>query len=74
VKVAWFGLFAPAAVPQPIISRVYQAVSMVLKDPDIVRRLAADGTVAEGQPPEEFSTFVRDELAQWAKLIRDMRL
>jgi tripartite-type tricarboxylate transporter receptor subunit TctC len=74
VKVAWFGLFAPAAVPQPITTRVYQAVSKVLKDPDIVRRLAADGTVAEGQPPEEFSTFVRDELAQWAKLIRDMRL
>ncbi|OGA23672.1 MAG: hypothetical protein A3I02_16040 [Betaproteobacteria bacterium RIFCSPLOWO2_02_FULL_67_26] len=74
IKTAWFALFAPAAVPEPIIDRVYQAVVKVLKDPEIVRRLAADGTVPEGQPPEEFSAFVRDELAQWAKLIRDMKL
>jgi tripartite-type tricarboxylate transporter receptor subunit TctC len=74
VKNAWFGLFAPAAVPEPIITRMYQAVAKVLKDPDIVKRLAAEGTVAEGQPPAEFDAFVRDELASWAKLIREMRL
>lgn len=73
-KSAWFGLFAPAAVPEPIISRMYQAVAKVLKDPSIVKRLAAEGAVARGQPPAEFTAFVRDELASWAKLIREMKL
>jgi tripartite-type tricarboxylate transporter receptor subunit TctC len=73
-KSAWFGLFAPAAVPEPIVSRMYQAVARVLKDPEIVKRLAAEGAVARGEPPAEFDAFVRAELATWAKLIREMKL
>jgi len=73
-KSAWFGLFAPVAVPGPIVSRMYQAVAKVLKDPEIVKRLAAEGAVARGQPPAEFDAFVRAELASWAKLIREMKL
>ena len=74
VKTAWFGLFAPAGVPDPIVNRVYQAFAKVLKDPDIERRLTADGMVAGGEPPSKFAAFVRSELAEWAKLIREMKL
>jgi tripartite-type tricarboxylate transporter receptor subunit TctC len=73
-KAGWFGLFAPAAVPEPIVSRVYQSVAKVLKDPETVRRLAAEGAVAGGQPPAEFTAFVHTELAEWSKLIREMKL
>jgi tripartite-type tricarboxylate transporter receptor subunit TctC len=73
-KAAWFGLFAPAAVPGPIIDRMYQAVAKVLTDPEIVKRLAAEGAVARGQSPAEFDAFVREELVAWAKLIREMKL
>jgi len=73
-KSAWFGLFAPAAVPDPVVSRMYQAVAKVLKDREIVKRLAAEGAVARGQPPAEFDAFVRAELASWSKLIREMKL
>jgi tripartite-type tricarboxylate transporter receptor subunit TctC len=73
-KSAWFGLFAPAAVPEPIVTRVYEVVAKVLKDPGIVRQLANEGAVAGGQPPAEFDAFVRAELAAWAKLIREMKL
>jgi tripartite-type tricarboxylate transporter receptor subunit TctC len=73
-KSAWFGLFAPAGVPEPIISRMYQAVAKVLTDPEVVKRLAAEGAVARGEPPAEFDAFVRSELEQWAKLIREMKL
>lgn len=74
VKTAWFGLFAPAGVPDPIVDRVYRAFAKVLKDPDIVRRLRADAMVPGGEPPREFAAFVHSELAEWAKLIREMRL
>jgi tripartite-type tricarboxylate transporter receptor subunit TctC len=73
-KSAWFGLFAPAAVPEPIITHVYQAVAKVLKNPEIVQRLAAEGAIARGEPPAEFDAFVRAELALWTKLIREMKL
>lgn len=74
VKTAWFGLFAPAGVPDSIVNRVYQAFAKVLKDPDIERRLTADGMVAGGEPPSKFAAFVHSELAEWAKLIREMKL
>ena len=73
-KAGWTGLFAPAEVSEPIISYVYQAIAKVLKNPDTVKRLAAEGAVVVGNPPNEFGAFVRSEIAEWAKLIRDMKL
>ena len=73
-KAAWFGLFAPAEVPEIIIAQVYEAAAMVLKDPAVVKRLAAEGAVAVGNSPDEFGAFVRAEIAEWATLIRNMKL
>jgi len=74
IKTAWFALFAPAGVPGHIINRVYQATAKALKDPEIVRRLRTDGTDPGGQPPREFEAFVQSELAEWAALIKEMKL
>ena len=73
-KPGWFGLFAPAKVPGPIIAHVYGAMAKVLKDPATVKRLASEGAVAVGNPPEEFGAFVRAEISEWSKLIREMKL
>jgi tripartite-type tricarboxylate transporter receptor subunit TctC len=73
-KSVWFALFAPAAVPEPVVAHVYQAAVKVLKNPDTAKRLAAEGAVAVGNSPDEFGTFVRAEIAEWGKLIREMKL
>ncbi len=73
-KSGWTGLYAPAAVPDPIIDYVYQAVVKVLKDPETAKTLAAQGSTLVGNTPKEFGAFVRAELAEWAQLIRDMKL
>jgi tripartite-type tricarboxylate transporter receptor subunit TctC len=73
-KASWFALFAPAAVPESITSHIYQAAVRVLKNPEIVKLLAAEGAVAVGNTPAEFDAFVRSELVAWAKLIREMGL
>lgn len=73
-KAAWFALFARAAVPESIITRVHQASVKVLKNPDIVKQLAAEGAVAVGNTPAEFDAFVRSEIAEWGKLIGEMKL
>lgn len=73
-KAAWFGLFAPAAVPESIITRVYDVVVKVLKNPDVVKFLARDGAIVVANSPAEFGAFVRSEIAEWGKLIREMKL
>jgi tripartite-type tricarboxylate transporter receptor subunit TctC len=39
-----------------------------------VKRLAAEGLVVVGNPPEEFGAFVRAEIVEWGKLIKEMKL
>jgi tripartite-type tricarboxylate transporter receptor subunit TctC len=73
-KGAWTGMFAPAKVPDAIIARVYQAVSEVLKNPDAVKTLAEDGLVATASSPQEFTKFIHAEIAEWGKLVREMKL
>ena len=73
-KGGWTGLYAPAGVPKPIIDSIYQGVAKVLKDPETKNMLAAQGSTLVGNTPEEFAVFVRAEIAEWAKLIKDMKL
>jgi len=73
-KGGWTGLYAPAAVPAPIVNTLYGAVIKVLKDPETVKTLAAQGSTLIGNTPDEFSAFVRAEIVEWGKLIRDMKL
>ena len=73
-KGAWTGMLAPGKTPDPVIARMYQAVAEILKNPDSVKSLAADGMVAVATPPEEFTKFVGAEIAEWSKLVREMKL
>jgi tripartite-type tricarboxylate transporter receptor subunit TctC len=73
-KPGWTGFFAPAQVPDSVINYLYQGVAKVLKNPDTVKELAAQGSVAVGNSPEEFGAFVRAEIVEWGKLIREMKL
>ncbi len=72
-KGAWTGMFAPAKVPDAIIARMYQAVAEILKNPDAVKSLAADGLVAVASSPEDFGKFVHAEIVEWTKLVREIR-
>jgi tripartite-type tricarboxylate transporter receptor subunit TctC len=73
-KGGWTGMFAPAQVPDAIVNQMYQSMAKVLKDPEAVKRLADDGLVAVASPPEEFSAFVQSEIAEWSRLVREMKL
>lgn len=67
---SWYGLAAPARTPAAILSLVQREAAAVLKDPDILKRLAADGAVPVGNTPEAFAREIRDDIARWAKVIR----
>jgi len=45
-----------------------------LKDPEFVKRLETEGAVPVGNSPAEFDAYVRSEIVQWGKLIRDARI
>ena len=69
--VGWFGLFAPAAVPKPIITKLNAETVKILKDPKVREQLLAQGAEPVGDTPEAFAEFVQKEHDRWAKIIKN---
>ena len=68
--VNWFGMFAPAKTPKPIITRVNEAVVKVLRSPDVQAQFVALGADPVGDSPEEFAAFVRRDMERYAKVVK----
>ena len=71
VSGSWAGIVAPAGTPKPIVERVAAEAKKALADPVTIQRLADQGIVAIGSTPDEYRAFVADEIARWAKVIKD---
>jgi tripartite-type tricarboxylate transporter receptor subunit TctC len=67
---AWHGLFAPAGLPQPILDRVYGALSKALADPELRPKLVEQGLEPVGMAPTEFRRFLEGDIAKWRELVR----
>jgi len=72
--VVWYGLLAPAQTPREIVMLLNSAINKSLTDPDIRKRIAQEGAYPAGGTPEEFGAFMKDQLARYAKMIRDAGL
>jgi tripartite-type tricarboxylate transporter receptor subunit TctC len=71
---AWMGLLAPVNTPASVISRLNAEIGKVLKDPELIKRLADQAVDLSGSTPEEFGALVRAEHDKWGKLIKDANL
>jgi tripartite-type tricarboxylate transporter receptor subunit TctC len=67
----WYGMFAPAKTPRPIVSQLSGEVARVLAMADVKERIGNRGSVPKPSSPEEFDAFVRAEVAKVGKVIRD---
>ncbi|MFQ3623213.1 MAG: tripartite tricarboxylate transporter substrate binding protein [Acetobacteraceae bacterium] len=65
---AWFGLWAPAGTPAPIVGRLGEAVVSIVNEPAMQERLAGFGFAAAPLGPEPFAAFQRAEVERWAAL------
>lgn len=71
VSGTWAGIIAPAGTPKEIVDRVSAEAKKALADPALKAKLVEQGIVAVGSTPEEFRTFVGEEIARWGKVITD---
>lgn len=69
--VGWFGLFAPAGTPRPVIQKLNAELVKILDTPDTRQRLSGHGLIPGGGKPEELGAFLKAEIAKWAKLIKE---
>lgn len=72
--VNWFGMFAPAKTPAPIIAKVHAALADALKDPDVVKKLEAQGSEPALMTPAQFTQFVSAEYTKFGKVVADNKV
>jgi tripartite-type tricarboxylate transporter receptor subunit TctC len=66
---AWIGLLAPTGTPTTIVNKIHAAVTEIQKQPEFQAKLAQIGLSAVDETPEQFATFLTDEVMKWKKII-----
>lgn len=71
VSYAWYGFFAPAGTPKPIVNKLNAETLKIMKEPEFKKVLAETGSDFVGDTPENFAAFVRDESVKWSKVVKE---
>jgi len=66
----WFGLFAPAATPSDILTRLHAATRKVMTSQEMVDRFALQGADVIANRPEEALAMLKADIGKWAEVAR----
>jgi len=68
---AWVGVFAPAGVARAIVAKLDAEIRALLVQPDVVRRIQANGFDPMVGGPDELAALLKSEMARAVKVVRD---
>jgi len=71
---SWYGLWGPPALPREIVDRLATEVARAVKSPEMQEKLASQGFLPKGSTAPEFAAYVRDEIAKYAKIVKDANI
>ena len=63
------GIVSPAGVPKEVLAKLHAAIAVATRNPDLVKRLADEGSEAVGSTPEVYREIIRRETAKWKKVV-----
>lgn len=69
--IVWNGLVAPGKTPVEIINRLAAAMHTIAGEPKFQAKMAEIGSMPIGDTPEQFRTFVGQEIKRWAKIVKE---
>lgn len=67
---AWYMMFAPKKTPKEVIARLNAALNAAISDPEVVKRMSAQGVAFVGGTPEQAETFLQSEVTRWGEVIK----
>ncbi len=69
---AWFGIFAPAGTPKAVVEKISADINFFLNQPDMQKWLRDQGLEPTGMTPDQFTQFIKADLAKWRQLITEL--
>lgn len=67
----WFGVLVPMGTPADAVQRLNVEIVKILNDPGIRERFGKQGVEVQTSTPDQYQAFVRNEVARWAKVIKE---
>jgi tripartite-type tricarboxylate transporter receptor subunit TctC len=67
---SWFGVFAPAATPAPVVARLRETLAAINREADFVARVSADGGRLLNIAPAQQQAFLREEIDRWVGAVQ----
>ena len=68
---SWFGMFAPADTPAPVLAKLNTALVKVLNQADVKKKINDQGAEAMSETPEQFAAFIKTESVKWGKVVKE---
>ena len=68
--VGWYGVFAPAKLPKPLLTKLHSTLVGILKEPEIQKIIFNQGATPVGNSPEEFRQFLLADMSKWQKVVK----
>ncbi|HYC36467.1 MAG TPA: tripartite tricarboxylate transporter substrate binding protein [Usitatibacter sp.] len=68
---SWYGVAVPAGTPREIVMKLNAELNRIATSGAVKDRLLNEGAVVVGGSPEQFTTYLRETTARWARVIRD---
>jgi tripartite-type tricarboxylate transporter receptor subunit TctC len=67
----WWGLAAPAGLPQPLADKLYAASQEALKSPELQAAFDREGAATVVMTPEQFAEYIKAEIAKWGRVVKE---
>ncbi len=71
----WYSVMGPKGLPKDVLARLNEVIGKTIEDVSVKSKLEPQGVIYGGpRTPEEFSVFIKSELAKYARLCKELNV
>jgi tripartite-type tricarboxylate transporter receptor subunit TctC len=67
---SWFGVFAPAKTPKPLIDKLTEEIQKTVSTPAFKQKAQEQGATADYLDPQQMDAMVKEETARWTDVVK----
>lgn len=71
---SWIGIVAPPGTPKDIVNKLNREIVDILRQKDVEEDLMRQGAIPVGDTPEQFATYIKDEIVKWGAVVRSANI
>ena len=71
---SWFAVYAPAGTPKPVIDKLSNEISKIMKTEEFRSKAETQGAYAVYMNPQELGSYTSKEFQSWGKFVKEARI